>query len=354
MHDFDVIISFITAFALTYIVIPPTIRVALRRNLVDEPGERRSHTVKTPRLGGVAIFAGAIFSIMLWTPFTEYGGDLQYVLCTFILIFLVGVKDDIDGISPTKKLTVEIIAAVILFFKSGIRISSFYGIMGIEELPVWVSAALTIFTIIVIINALNLIDGINGLSGSLTVIITVTLGLWFLLIKRYDLAIMAMSSAGATAAFLKYNYTPATIFMGDTGALLLGLICSILTIEFIELNALLGPENPFRINAAPGVAISILILPLFDTLRVFITRLINGRHPLQPDRNHIHHLLLDFGLTHMQATVVLASLNILFILLAFTMQKRNSDTLTIIMMLFVIASLLVGGLYFSLRRKAKA
>jgi UDP-N-acetylmuramyl pentapeptide phosphotransferase/UDP-N-acetylglucosamine-1-phosphate transferase len=142
--------------------------------------------------------------------------------------------------------------------------------------------------------------------------------------------------------------------MGDTGALLLGLICSILTIEFIELNALLGPENPFRINAAPGVAISILILPLFDTLRVFITRLINGRHPLQPDRNHIHHLLLDFGLTHMQATVVLASLNILFILLAFTMQKRNSDTLTIIMMLFVIASLLVGGLYFSLRRKAKA
>lgn len=354
MYDFDVIISFITAFALTYIVIPPTIRVALKKNLCDEPGERRSHTVRTPRLGGIAIFAGAIFAIMLWTPFSQYGGDLQYVLCTFILIFLVGVKDDIDGISPSKKLIIEVIAAVILFFKSGIRITSLHGIMGIEQLPIWASAALTVFTIIVIINALNLIDGINGLSGSLTVIITGTLGFWFLLIKRYDLAIMAMSAAGATAAFLKYNYTPATIFMGDTGALLLGLICSILAIEFIELNALLSQENPFRINAAPGVAISILILPLFDTLRVFLTRLLNGKHPLQPDRNHIHHLLLDSGLSHMQATLLLAFVNVLFIVLAFTMQLRTSNTLLIIMMLLVIASLLVGGLYYSLHRKAKA
>ena len=165
---------------------------------------------------------------------------------------------------------------------------------------------------------------------------------------------MAMSAAGATAAFLKYNYTPATIFMGDTGALLLGLICSILAIEFIELNALLGQDNPFRINAAPGVAISILILPLFDTLRVFLTRLLNGKHPLQPDRNHIHHLLLDSGLSHMQATVLLAFVNVLFIVMAFMMQLRTSNTLLIILMLLVIASLLVGGLYYSLHRKAKA
>lgn len=353
MYDYDVIISFITAFTLTYFVIPPIIRVAIKKNLCDEPGERRSHTVSTPRLGGVAIFAGAIFSIMLWAPFAQYGGDLQYILCAFILIFLVGVKDDIDAISPSKKLLFEVLAAIIICFKADIRISSLYGIMGIQDLgPFW-SALLTVFTIIVIINALNLIDGINGLSGSLTILITGTLGVWFLLVKRYDFAIIALSAAGATAAFLKYNYSPAKIFMGDTGALLLGLICSVLAINFIEFNAMLEDIHPFKINAAPAVAIGILILPLFDTLRVFTTRAMRGKHPLMPDRTHIHHLLLDSGLNHMQATAALVVVNVFFIVLVFLLQRFTQNALLIILLLVSISSLMVAGLYYSLKRKMK-
>jgi UDP-N-acetylmuramyl pentapeptide phosphotransferase/UDP-N-acetylglucosamine-1-phosphate transferase len=351
MYDYDVIISFITAFTLTYFVIPPIIRVARAKNLCDEPGERRSHSESTPRLGGIAIFAGVIFSIMLWTPFAQYGGDLQYVLCAFILIFLIGVKDDIDAISPSKKLVVEVLAAVILVFKAGVKISSLYGIMGIDSLGIFWSALFTVFTIIVIINALNLIDGINGLSGSLTILITGTMGIWFLLIQRYDLSIMALSAAGATAAFLKYNYSPAKIFMGDTGALLLGLICSILVINFIELNAVLEDAHPFKFNAAPAVAFGILILPLFDTLRVFTTRALRGRHPLYPDRTHIHHLLLDSGLNHMQATAVLVGVNVFFIVLVFLLQRYTTNALLIIIMLVSISSLMVGGLYYSLHKK---
>jgi UDP-N-acetylmuramyl pentapeptide phosphotransferase/UDP-N-acetylglucosamine-1-phosphate transferase len=353
MYDYDVIISFITAFTLTYFVIPPVIRVAIKKNLCDEPGERRSHSESTPRLGGIAIFAGTIFSIMLWTPFGQYGGDLQFVLCSFILIFLVGVKDDIDAISPSKKLLIEVLAASILFFKANVKISSLYGIMGIEDISFFWSAILTIFTIIVIINALNLIDGINGLSGSLTIIITSTLGLWFLLIKRYDLAIMALSAAGATAAFLKYNYTPAKIFMGDTGALLLGLICSILAINFIELNGMLDTFHPFKINAAPGVAIGILILPLFDTLRVFMTRILRGRNPLHPDRTHIHHLLIDSGFNHTQSTAILAIVNVFFIVLVFMMQLYTNNALLIILLLTGISSFLVGGLYYTVQRRMR-
>lgn len=352
MYDYDVIISFITAFTLTYFVIPPVIRIAIAKHLYDEPSERRSHFVPTPRLGGVAIFAGAIFSIMLWTPFTQYGGDIQYVLCAFILIFLIGVKDDITEISPSKKLLVEILAAGILFFKADVRITGLHGIMGIEEIaPIW-SALLTMFTIIVIINAINLMDGINGLSGSLTILITGTIGIWFLLIKRYDFAIMALSAAGATAAFLKYNYSPASIFMGDTGALLLGLICSILTINFIEFNSQLEDLHPFKINAAPGVAIGILILPLFDTLRVFMTRILKGKHPLHPDRTHIHHLLLDAGLSHMQATAVLVGVNVFFIALGFLLQLYTNNALLIILLLIGIASLMVSGLIYSLYKKS--
>jgi UDP-N-acetylmuramyl pentapeptide phosphotransferase/UDP-N-acetylglucosamine-1-phosphate transferase len=197
-----------------------------------------------------------------------------------------------------------------------------------------------------------LIDGINGLSGSISTLISITLGIWFLLIHRYDMAIVAFSLAGAVVAFLKYNYTPAKIFMGDTGALLIGLVCSILTIQFIEFNYQLEVGNPYKINAAPAVAIGILILPLFDTLRVFITRALRGRSPLQPDRNHIHHLLIDLGLSHMQATFTLVVVNFVFIVIVFLLQQYT-DTLLLITLVVSIASLFMGGFYFSFVRRQK-
>ena len=317
MYDYDVILSFITAFALTYFAIPSVIQVAREKNLVDVPGGRHVHKEVTPSLGGFAIFAGMMFSIMLWTPFALYGGTLQYILCAFVIIFLIGAKDDILPISPTNKLVGQILAAAILVFKADVRITGFHGIMGIEQLPFGVTALLTIFTILVIINGFNLIDGINGLSGSISTLICATLGIWFLLIKRYDLTIIAFSTAGAVIAFLKYNYTPAKIFMGDTGALLIGLVCSILTISFIEINNNLDAQHIWKINAGPAVAFGILIFPLFDTLRVFIMRAAKGRSPLSPDRNHIHHLLIDSGFSHMQATTILVIVNLAFIVLVF-------------------------------------
>ncbi|RMG87332.1 MAG: undecaprenyl/decaprenyl-phosphate alpha-N-acetylglucosaminyl 1-phosphate transferase [Bacteroidetes bacterium] len=353
MYDYDVILSFITAFTLTYFAIPSIIRIARIKNLTDEPGERRSHTESTPSLGGIGIFAGTLFSIMLWTPFGEYGGHLQYILCSFIIIFLIGAKDDIDPISPTKKLIGEILAAAILVFKSNIVLNEgLNDVFGIVHFPYPIAVFITIFTILVIINAFNLIDGINGLSGSIATLICGTLGTWFLFVHRYDLAIVAFSLSGAVIAFLKYNFTPARIFMGDTGALLIGLVCSILTIEFIEYNFQLDPDNPYKINAVPAVAIGILILPLFDTLRVFITRIWNGKSPLYPDRNHIHHLLIDSGLTHMQATAVLVAVNTTFILLVFFLQ-RHTDTKLLIALIIGVASLLMGGFYFSIARKKK-
>jgi len=133
---------------------------------MDEPDDRRSHNVSTPSLGGIGIFAGTLFSIILWTPF-NYFGDLQYILCAFIIIFLIGAKDDIDPISPSKKFLGELFAAGILVFRANVRLTSLYGFFGIYEIPELASILLSIFTIIVIINAFNLIDGINGLSGSL-------------------------------------------------------------------------------------------------------------------------------------------------------------------------------------------
>lgn len=329
---FDIILAFITAFTLTYLAIPSIISIARKKKLFDEPGERHSHTVSTPSLGGIAIFAGVIFSIILWTPFTYFNEDLQYILCAFIIIFLIGAKDDIDPISPGKKALGQLFAAAILVFKANVKLTSLYGIFGVQELPVPVSIVLSIFTILVIINAFNLIDGINGLSASLGILISVVLGSWFYQIDRIDIAIVAFTLVGSTLAFLRYNITPAQIFMGDTGSLLLGLVCSILALQFIELHKELDVSSPYYFQAAPSVAIGILILPLYDTLRVFIMRALKGKSPFYPDRTHIHHLLIDSGLTHMQATSVLVIVNMFFIFMAVKLQHIGSLNLLVLIL----------------------
>ncbi len=347
---YSIILSFITAFLLTYVAIPSIIGVAHKKNLFDEPGDRTSHTVNTPSLGGIGIFAGVIFSIILWTPF-EVFGDLQYILCAFIIILLIGAKDDIDPISPMSKLIGQILAAFILVFKANVKLTSLYGIFGIYQISEAAAIALSMFTILVIINAFNLIDGINGLSASISALISLSLGSWFLVIDRVELAIVAFALAGSVIAFLKYNITPAKIFMGDTGALLCGLVASILAIKFIELQRDLPIDSPYRFNAAPAVAFGVMILPLYDTLRVFIMRSLKGKSPLHPDRSHIHHLLIDAGLTHMQSTSVLVFVNLLFMFIVVSFQKIGNFNLLILILL--IATLLSALLYMIAKNKTK-
>ncbi len=338
---YEVLLSFITAFIPSYFIIPSVIHVAKVKHLCDVPDERRSHTEVTPSLGGVAIFAGVMFSMIFWMPFSIFK-DLQYTLCAFIVIFLIGVKDDIISITPYKKLLGEVMAAGIVVLKSGVKLTSLHGFVGIYTIPDWFSIILTVFTIIVIINAFNLIDGINGLSGSISTLVALTLGTWFLLVDKAAYAIMAFSLAGAVVAFLKYNFTPARIFMGDTGALLLGLILSILIINFIEINQqIINSSEPllakaYTITAGPAVAIGLLILPLFDTLRVFLIRMSKGRSPFSPDRLHIHHLLIDFGFSHMQATGILVAVSASFIILSLFL--RNLGTFPLIFIILALAT----------------
>ncbi len=345
---YDIVLCFITAFLVTYLSIPIVISIAKKKKLYDHPNERKSHSEPIPTLGGIAIFAGVIFSIVMWTPF-EYFGKLQYILTSFIIIFLVGAKDDIDPISPAKKFLSQVLAAFILVFLADVRITSLYGIFGIGALPIWVSILLSMFTILVVINSFNLIDGINGLSGSLAVVITITLGSWFFLSDKMQFALLSFALSGAAIAFLKYNVTPAKIFMGDTGAMLSGAIVALLAIKFIEAQQLLESDSPFIIKAAPAVAIGIMILPLFDTLRVFIIRLAKGRSPFYPDRLHIHHMMIDVGFTHMQATAILVFFNLLFIFMVLKFQSIGN--LNLLIVIFAFAILFTTMLYLILKNK---
>jgi len=328
MHT--IILGFVTAFSITYLAIPSIIGIARHKSLYDLPNGRSAHMEPTPSLGGIAIFAGTICAIVLWTPFDNFSA-LQYILAAFVVILLIGVKDDLYPISPTKKLIGQVLAALILVYKSQIRLNSLHGVFGINELPPLTAFFLSIVLIVAIINAFNLIDGINGLAGGIGLLASFTWGTWFYYVDSPALAVVAFSLCGALAAFLKYNVTPAKIFMGDTGSMLVGLVCAILAIKFIELSYEMPADSDhYTFRAAPAIAVSILILPLYDTLRVFVRRIWQGRSPFNPDRSHIHHLLLDRGLSHMQATTLLLGCNVLFVLLAISIHNLGTTRLLLV------------------------
>ena len=351
-HMFNIVLSFITAFALSYMVMPGIIKIALDKNLTAQTGERHVHKKITPSLGGISIFIGMVFSIILWTPFETFG-DLQYILCGMLLLFIMGVKDDIIEMSALRKLVGQVLAAGILVFKSGILLTSLYGIFGVTELPYPVSVALSIFIILVIINSFNLIDGINGLSGSVTVVVCLFFGIWFMSVDEIGLAIMAFATMGSVVAFLRYNFPKADIFMGDTGSLILGLMMSVLAIRFIELQTELPADNPYHYASAPAMAVAILILPLFDTLRVFALRAMRGRSPLSPDRNHVHHLLIDSGLSHAQATIILVSVNCIFIFLVIQMQGMGNAFLMLVILGLAVAFMIILQIRVMRKRRLK-
>jgi UDP-N-acetylmuramyl pentapeptide phosphotransferase/UDP-N-acetylglucosamine-1-phosphate transferase len=217
-----------------------------------------------------------------------------------------------------------------------------HGLFGINEIPNVASLALTFFTVLVITNSFNLIDGVDGLAGSLGLLTTLVFGSYFFFVGQGMYAVMAFALSGSIIAFLIYNFSPAKIFMGDTGSLLLGLINSVLVIKFINVAG--NPATSFHIEAAPAVGFAILIVPLFDTLRVFGLRILDRRSPFSPDRTHVHHFLLDLGLNHKKITFVCLGVNIGFILLAFFL--RNLGTTIVLGIVLATAIALIGLIYY--------
>src|ERR1700754_1391300 len=307
---FDVLLSIAISFTITFLAIPAVINVAEMKKLFDLPNERKVHFTPITPLGGLGIFAGFIFGSLLTLHFNQYN-DLQYFIAASFVIFFLGLKDDILVISPVKKFIGQVLAAFIIVYYGGIQIRSMHGFLGIYQLPEMFSLLLTYFAVIVVINSFNLIDGVDGLAGSLGLLSTVVFGIYFLKVNMLPYSVLAFSLSGSLLAFLIFNFQPAKIFMGDTGSLLLGTINAILVIKFI--NVANTSEVPFAIEASPAVGFTILMIPLLDTLRVFGIHILHRRPPFSPDRNHIHHLLLDRGFSHRAITLFLVTINLVMI-----------------------------------------
>lgn len=339
-------IALFSSLLITAIVIPVVVRVAREKHLMEEPNGRSSHWQKTPSLGGVAIFAAVavVFTVVAqWvsTPNTA----LFQVLPSIIILFFIGLKDDILVIDPVKKLIAQLIASGMFIFLTDIRISDLHGVFGIFDLPYGISFGFTLFIFVVITNAYNLIDGIDGLAGCLGILAATFYGFYFALADVLWMAILCATLVGALSGFLWFNFSKTQkIFMGDSGSLVVGFILAVLSIKFIQFNE---GYNAVYVHNAPTIAIAILGIPLFDTLRVFGHRLVRGNSPFIADRNHIHHLLVERGLSHGKTSFWLSAISVVAIGLCFIFIRQSSIAYSLIGVLiaFVVYALIVRRRY---------
>ncbi|WP_431213223.1 MraY family glycosyltransferase [Puia sp. P3] len=338
---FDVLLSIAISFTITFLAIPAVINVAEMKKLFDMPDARKVHNAPITPLGELGIFAGFIFGCLLTVHFGQYP-ELQYFMAASFVIFFLGLKDDILIISPVKKFIGQVLAAFIIIYYGNIQIRSMHGFLGIYQVPEMFSLLLTYFAVIVVINSFNLIDGIDGLAGSLGLLSTTIFGAYFLYVGMLPYAVIAFALSGSLLAFLIFNFQPAKIFMGDTGSLLVGTINAILVLKFINIAG--SGDVRFPIPATPAVGFTILMIPLLDTLRVFGIRILHRRSPFSPDRNHIHHLLLDRGFSHRMITLTLVAVNAVMIGLVFMARSVNCTIL--LFGVFAVFFAMIAGIYY--------
>ncbi len=328
---YQCLLSFLVSCFLSIVSIPIVINMSNLLNLMAKPGFRSSHDTNTPTLGGVAIFASTIIAYFLW-PHSEEIADSNLANLSMVgltMLFFLGLKDDILALDSTKKLLVQILACLTLVWVGGFKVDYLYGIFGWFYIPDLVSIPLTIFIFISLINAINLIDGIDGLAGGISLIAGLWFGIWFMLNGHFSLASLAFALSGSLLGFLRFNFSKTSkIFMGDTGSLIVGFLLSFFTIEFLRLNVSYR-NDPNAFFNAPIIVMIVLIVPIFDTLRVFLVRLLNGNSPFTADRNHVHHILLDNGLSHLGVSLILWSVTIVNTALFFAFHGNISNTLSI-------------------------
>lgn len=298
-------------------------------------------------MGGIPIVVGVVFSVLIALSISDLS-SLKYFLIAIALMFLTGLRDDILTLSPTQKMVGQILPIVILVVFGQTTLHSLYELAPKFIFPQYASWFITVFTILILTNAYNLIDGIDGLAGAIGFLILLFFGIWFYSLHMQVLALMSLSFAAAIFAFLFFNWQPSKIFMGDTGALTIGMLLSFLMIEFINSNHLLSGTHPLKFKASISAAVCVLIIPIFDTLRVIILRLRRFQSPFRADRNHLHHQFLNLGFTHAQTVMFLVGINLVFIALAWILRNQSD---AVILPLVIVLCLIINYLlkYFQAR-----
>ncbi len=358
--------AMILAIALAGVMIPQILLISFRKNLFDEQDERKIHKGVVPRLGGIA-FMPVVFIVMAlivgigeWVdPVTvvnmmpHYIAPLAFAFCGILILYVVGLADDLIGIRYRAKFVAQLLCALLILC-DGVWLDNLWGLFGITEISPAISWPLTILFTIFVVNAINLIDGIDGLASGLSACALAIYGYTFLSAGEYVYGVLSFATLGVLLPFFYYNVfgnvkRQKKIFMGDTGALTIGMMLVFLSIQLLHCTPV-ESGDALALNMAV-VAFSPLIVPCFDVVRVYMLRIRLGHNPFLPDRNHIHHYLLAVGWSQRRAMISILAFSVMLSLLN-NLLSRYVDINIILVFDIVVWTLLVTVLSACRRNKA--
>lgn len=359
--------SFLIALLLGIVMIPNILLVSYRKRLFDLPDSRKVHTCPVPRLGGISFLPAIVITFALIMGFRILHGipvenlplsrtlyEFLFYIVGAMLLYLTGVQDDLIGVGYRRKFLIQILAALLLV-SCGDWIRSLGGLFGIYDLPAWLGIPLTVFLVVYITNAINLIDGIDGLASGLCCISLAMLAYMHIYVGQYVYAFLALATLGILIPFWCYNVFGNAqkghkLFMGDTGSLTLGYILSFLVIHLSFVHF----DEVEHTNPSLAIALSTLIVPLFDVVRVVLHRVRNGKSPFLPDKNHFHHKLLRTGMRVRWVMVTILAISLFFIGLTFVLLPYCNVTFILILdiVLWTVLHLYLDVL-IARKRKAK-
>ncbi|MCL3779301.1 undecaprenyl/decaprenyl-phosphate alpha-N-acetylglucosaminyl 1-phosphate transferase [Prolixibacteraceae bacterium JC049] len=319
---FALALTFGLAFVIVLRTIPKLVDIALSKNIVDVPNHRKLNKKPIPTLGGIGVFIGIIVS----TTTLSYNlnvPDLGFIFTGMILMLYVGIADDLLDMKASKKLIYQILTAGLIVFVGGLRFKGLDGLFGIIDLSVEAGCLLTLVVYIGLTNALNLIDGIDGLASGFGILASLVLSAIFYFAGDQGYSILCMATAGSLLPFFFFNVFGHRnkIFMGDTGSLILGILFAAICVHFnnsMEVKAIVGPHSA-------TLLLAIFSVPVFDTLRVMLIRMLKGRSPFLPDKRHLHHRIIQLGFSHWSATRIILGLNALTIGFAFILSPLKEE-----------------------------
>ncbi len=320
---FQICIAFFIGLTIVFYAVPIIVRISITKHLFDVPNDRRINKTVVPNLGGIALFAAISIGSLIGILKNEFP-DWRFISSSMIILFFIGIKDDIIAISALKKFTAQILSAAIIIILGDIRLTNFHGILGIHEINYSVSVIVSLLAIVGTINAINLIDGIDGLASSIGILSSLVFGIIFFQNNQINYSVICFATLGSLVSFFVFNVFGKTnkIFMGDTGSLLLGLLLSIFTIKYNEMFITAGD---LQLSFSPVFSLAILAIPLSDMLRLFIIRMIQKKSPFAADLQHIHHKILKIGFSHLETTLIIVAANLFILGIAFITRSLNNN-----------------------------
>jgi UDP-GlcNAc:undecaprenyl-phosphate GlcNAc-1-phosphate transferase len=340
----DIFLSAATSFFFGFLITPVLIFLLKKSNIIDAPGGRKIHHGFVPSMGGIGIILATFAGVFAWFSLEQLV-QTRYFLVALGIMFSVGLRDDLIELSAVQKLIGQCIPAFFVIIMADIRITSLYGFMDIYEIPYLLSVTISFLLIIVLTNSFNLIDGLDGLAGTLSVISLTFLGWWFYVADMVAYSLISFTLVGGVLSFLAFNWHPAKIFMGDTGSLSLGFALTALVILFIDTNGTMLASEGWKINAPITAGIALMIVPIYDTVRIFTKRSLKGKSPLKPDKSHVHHFLLRMGYQHHEVSMILGGIKLLFITMVLLGSYLNDH----VMLPIVLALAVVLGIWLDER-----